>query len=267
MTDEQQETYRQLSDDVDGLMEEVENALDPLTSFGDKLKTRIKVEEAAQRYKDLTGVLGEKDKMQVERLLGRKLVDVRKMAGPLPTPPAGKPAEKKAQNEFFEARPISASSSRQPKTLGGANRNAARYSVGGEVESWCSRCDGMHTHTILAVAGDEPAQVQCHVCRSPHKYRATRPLPRGVTPTASRATTAYKPTTQEREAQARADEKKKLVDELQRAENVRKYEPKERYKPGEVLEHAEWGRGKIENILQRSMLVRFPAGLKTLKLG
>jgi hypothetical protein len=267
MTEAQRDATRELSDEIDGLLDEVENALDEHATFALRLQTRVKVEAVAQRYRDLNGALGEVDRLQLERTLGRKLVDLRKMAAPLPAPPSGRAAEKKPNNEFFEARPIAASSSRQPKELGGADRNRPRYSVGGEVESWCNRCDGMHTHTILAVHAGEPAQVSCHACKGVHKYRATRPMPRGAATTTARATATYKPSAAEREAAAKAEQKRQLVDELQRAENVRKYEPKERYKPGEVLEHPEWGRGKIENILQRSMLVRFPAGLKTLKLG
>ena len=48
---------------------------------------------------------------------------------------------------------------------------------------------------------------------------------------------------------------------------VRQFSPKERYKAGEIIEHPEHGRGKIENTLPRSLLVRFAGGLKPLKLS
>jgi hypothetical protein len=48
---------------------------------------------------------------------------------------------------------------------------------------------------------------------------------------------------------------------------VRVFDPKERYKAGEIIVHAEYGRGKIENVLRSSLLVRFPiGGLKSLML-
>ena len=62
-------------------------------------------------------------------------------------------------------------------------------------------------------------------------------------------------------------ERNDLIETLRAAENVRKYSPKERYRVGEIIEHPEHGRGKIENTLPRSLLVRFNGGLKPLKLG
>ena len=45
------------------------------------------------------------------------------------------------------------------------------------------------------------------------------------------------------------------------------FDPKERYKAGEIIVHAEFGRGKIENVLRSSLLVRFSVGgLKSLML-
>src|SRR5262249_33664065 len=75
------------------------------------------------------------------------------------------------------------------------------------------------------------------------------------------------PTAAERARDAKQGEKNALVQELQTAENVRKFSPKERYKAGEIIEHPEHGRGKIENTLPRSLLVRFAGGLKPVKLS
>ena len=38
---------------------------------------------------------------------------------------------------------------------------------------------------------------------------------------------------------------------------MRVFDPKERYKAGEIIVHPEYGRGKIENVLRSSLLVRF----------
>ena len=51
------------------------------------------------------------------------------------------------------------------------------------------------------------------------------------------------------------------------ADNVRTFDPRERYKAGEIISHPEFGRGKIENVLRSSLLVRFPnGGLKSIML-
>ena len=58
-----------------------------------------------------------------------------------------------------------------------------------------------------------------------------------------------------------------LGEEVAAAETVRLFDPKERYKAGEIIAHPEFGRGKIENVLRSSLLVRFPVGgLKSLML-
>jgi hypothetical protein len=51
------------------------------------------------------------------------------------------------------------------------------------------------------------------------------------------------------------------------AAEVRSFDPKERYKAGEIISHPEFGRGKVENVLRSSLLVRFSVGgLKSLML-
>ena len=41
---------------------------------------------------------------------------------------------------------------------------------------------------------------------------------------------------------------------------MRTFNPRERYKVGEVIWHPEFGRGKVETVLRSSMLVRFASG-------
>ena len=49
---------------------------------------------------------------------------------------------------------------------------------------------------------------------------------------------------------------------------MRSFDPKARYRPGDVISHPEFGRGKIETVLRSSLLVRFcVGGLKSLMLN
>jgi hypothetical protein len=51
------------------------------------------------------------------------------------------------------------------------------------------------------------------------------------------------------------------------AAEVKLFDPKQRYKVGDIIAHPEYGRGKIENVLRSSLLVRFSiGGLKSLML-
>ena len=69
------------------------------------------------------------------------------------------------------------------------------------------------------------------------------------------------------EAAKRAEAQRALAEELATAQTVRAFNPKERYKTGEIISHPEYGRGKIENVLRSSLLVRFSrSGLKPLTL-
>jgi hypothetical protein len=63
------------------------------------------------------------------------------------------------------------------------------------------------------------------------------------------------------------EERNAFITELRNAPNVKSFSPKDRYKVGEIIEHPEHGRGKIENTLPRSLLVRFPTGLRPVKLS
>ena len=47
--------------------------------------------------------------------------------------------------------------------------------VGGDLKMRCSRCDLDLTHTIIAMAGGQPARVRCNTCKSERNYRAPKP--------------------------------------------------------------------------------------------
>jgi hypothetical protein len=63
------------------------------------------------------------------------------------------------------------------------------------------------------------------------------------------------------------DAKNAFVNELRTAATVRAFSPRDRYKAGEIIDHPEHGRGRIENALPNSLLVRFASGLKPVKLA
>lgn len=254
---------------ADELAEDVEAAYDEHATFAMRLQTRVRVEELVSQFRKYYAPLGEMDQISIDRTVGRKVRDLQKVAAKLPSPPQGKPAEKKSENQFWETR--EGKSSRKPVQPGenGALRPAdSGVRVADEVDAWCGGCLGIKTHVVSAVVGGQPAQVVCTVCNKSHKYRADVPEKRraelGLTPKTAGAVTATKgPGGQDKAAK----EKQALVAAIQAAAEVRDYSPRERYKAGEIVSHPEWGRGRIENSLPRSMMVRFTAGLRSLKLG
>lgn len=258
--------FQSIGEQADGLFDEVENAYDEHATFQQKYQTRIQVEELVKRFREAGQGLDEMDRMQVDRTVGRKMIDLQKMAANLPAPPSGKPVEKKAELQFWETR--EGKSSRQPVTIGSGAppKGAPKYRVTGEVEAWCGPCNDVKTHVIAAMVGDEPAQVVCQACGKSHKYRPGPPdKPTKKSSAGTRG--PYKPSAAEMEQQRRADEKKKLLAEIDSADKVRPFTPRERYRAGEFIDHPEYGRGKIESVLPRSLMVRFPIGLRPVKLS
>jgi hypothetical protein len=223
------------------------------------------VERLSQRYRELLASLSPAEQMRVERALGRRVVDLKRLTSLLPKVPA-------ATTESTPDRAVGggAPEGRRITGVSWSHERVApkKVGVGADVESWCGRCAELTTHSIVAMVGDEPKQVLCQVCGSRHAHR---------TVAARRTTTGASPTgggeIEERgrpvdpETKRRAAELHALGEEVAAAPDVRLFDPKERYKAGQIISHPEYGRGKIENVLRSSLLVRFPiGGLKSLML-
>ena len=220
------------------------------------------IERLSRRYRDLLQSLSAGEQLRAERALGRRVVDLKRLASLLPKIPAAS----------VESTPDRAAGGGAPedRRITGVSWShdrrapAPKLGVGGDVESWCGRCGEATTHSVVAMVGQEPKQVLCQVCGSRHTHR-TGPARR---PTAGVAASPGEDRPRaDPEALRKAAELRALGEEVAAAATVRVFDPKERYKAGEIIVHAEYGRGKIENVLRSSLLVRFSVGgLKSLML-
>jgi hypothetical protein len=227
------------------------------------------VERMSHRYRAMLQSLPPAEQMKAERLLGRRVVDIKRLASLLPKVPA-------ANTESTPDRVAGASAPGARRITGVSWTNSERAApstkpkVGGDIDSWCGRCGDSTTHSIVAMVGEEPKQVLCQVCGSRHTHRTT-PSRRAAATAAASGTTAEvddRPRATDPDAKRRAAELRALGEEVNAAAEVRYFDPKERYKAGEIIVHPEYGRGKIENVLRSSLLVRFPiGGLKSLMLS
>jgi hypothetical protein len=226
----------------------------------------LAVERLSKHYRDLSTTGSESERDAIERKLGRRVTDLRRLASMLPRIGAiasehtGDQAS--AAPSEVEARRITGVSWRSDAKLGSALPPARR--VGGEIDAWCGPCDGLTTHHIIAMVGDTPKQVVCQACGGRHGYRTT---PARKSP--SESTAGYTPQENEavRRAEQKAEELRALGRELAETAQVRLFDARDRYKVGEVIAHPDFGRGKVETVLRSSMLVRFPnGGLKSLML-
>lgn len=230
------------------------------------------VERLSTRYRELCENLGESERLKVERTVGRRVTDLMRLVSLLPkvgSLAASTPDRQVAGRSEVGERRITGVSWRTPQRAGAPELGAA-HKVGGEVDAWCGPCEGMTTHRIIAIVGREPKQVVCDACGGRHGYRTSPArktnagLPNSVGVEGFRSTSS-----QELEAQRKAEQKaaelRVLSKELAAVENVRSWDPKQRYRPGDVISHPEFGRGKVETILRSSLLVRFSiGGLKSL---
>jgi len=221
------------------------------------------VDRLSRRYRELLQSLSPGEQMKAERALGRRVIDLKRLASMLPKIPAVTPEstpDRAAGGGAPEDRRITGVSwSNERRTV------SAKLGVGSDVESWCGKCGESTTHSIVAMVGQDPKQVLCQVCGSRHTHR-TGPARRSTGPVAAGGGDD-RPRAVDPEAQKKAAELRALGEEVAAATTVRVFDPKERYKAGEIIAHAEFGRGKIENVLRSSLLVRFPiGGLKSLML-
>jgi hypothetical protein len=225
------------------------------------------IDRLSQRYRLLIQSLSAGEQLRAERLLGRRVVDLKRLGSLLPKIPV----------ETAESTPDRVAGGGAPgqRRITGVSWSphgrvapTTGLRVGADIEAWCGKCGATTTHNIVAMVGAEPKQILCQVCSSRHTYR-TGPARQRATKSEStagegdsRPRVAVDPEAQRRAAALRA-----LGEEVAAAADVRRFDPKERYKAGEIISHPEYGRGKIENVLRSSLLVRFSVGgLKSLML-
>ena len=128
--------------------------------------------------------------------------------------------------------------------------------VGGDVDSWCTKCRMMLTHRIVAMVGPKPARVECETCHSQHNWREFAP---GETPTKSsssssggssapRAPRVSHVTKLEQERRDREQSWEKAVTGRMVTDFV-KYNVKTTFKVGDLVKHPKFGDGVVTQII------------------
>jgi hypothetical protein len=264
MDEETTRKHEELFDEAGTAINEVDAAIE--SGEGPRqLAAGQLVAELSKRYADLLGALNLADKDAVERRLGRRITDLRRAGAQLTRRDSGQKVDKSRDAGF-----IPFLEQRQPPKSIVPERAAptGKLSVGSEVDSWCGKCKEMREHHVVAMVGGEVKQVICVVCNSRHNFKDSPPERRGkqAGEVVYAGGGAKRPSAEDRELQKRQELKRALQKELAEANEPRAFDPKGRYKAGEIIVHPEHGRGKIENVLRSSMLVRFLDGLRPLDL-
>jgi len=143
-----------------------------------------------------------------------------------------------------------------------------KFRVGHESDAWCGPCKRISAHIVIAMVDGIPKQVLCQSCGSRHNYRleAGRSGPGG--PGGGKpAVESRKLSPTEQHARKKQEELVVLSKELAAATEVRPFVRREVYKAGQIIEHPEYGRGKVENARRDTIMVRFSTGLKSLLIS
>jgi hypothetical protein len=228
------------------------------------------VDEVVAEYQALYEEVPEGEQLEIERTYGRRVTDLRRLGARLPElRHSEKRVELATDDAFAPVLP------EVPKERGGGDpfaipaaaprREEKRFSVGHDVEAWCSPCGELKDHTVAAMVNDEPVHVICRACGAKHKFRTTPPVKRkkGGGEGAPGSRVKGRLTKEQVAARRKEEERLALQRELAEASEVVPFNRRQRYKVGQILEHPDHGRGRIENVLKGSMLVRFRGGLKS----
>jgi hypothetical protein len=124
--------------------------------------------------------------------------------------------------------------------------------VGGEVDAFCTRCQLLLAHTVIAMVGAVPVKVECNTCRNVHRFRG--------------ASTAVR-----RPSPARAARGPSMSFDQMLATHTaapRPYASSGTFSTGDVLDHAAFGRGFVSAMKDPGKVeVTFRGGVKTLVHG
>lgn len=126
--------------------------------------------------------------------------------------------------------------------------------VGENIVSWCTKCQLVLDHTIVALLEGLPKKVKCNTCNGRHIYRPEEPVKR------------------EKTSKGRSRKPKETPYEVFRSglseedlSSVKKYSIKGNFKKNQVIEHSQFGIGLVSSVVQKTRIeVLFEKGEKLL---
>ncbi len=130
------------------------------------------------------------------------------------------------------------------------------YSVGEDIEAWCTKCKLELGHTIVAMLNNLPKKVKCNTCSGQHNYRL-KPAQRKSSG-ASGAPRKRKP---------KITEYDKYLTVLAEGDfsNARKYTINGNFEQESMIAHSKFGVGVITSVVGHNKIeVLFKDGIKLL---
>jgi hypothetical protein len=115
------------------------------------------------------------------------------------------------------------------------------YSVGGDIDAWCTKCKLELGHTILAIVDKLPKRVICNTCNAHHNFRA-KPSSESQTKSKSSA----------RKTRSKEASYIEYISRLRGRDpvNSRKYNRKGNFEKDEIIDHLSFGIGIVLSVIQ-----------------
>ncbi len=129
------------------------------------------------------------------------------------------------------------------------SQSAAR--TGGYIDAFCTKCDMLLGHTVIAMVGAKVVKVKCNTCGADHSYRGE------LSPAKAKAVAAQK------KAGPTWEQRMKGKD----IANARKYSAKDHFQVNDVIAHPTFGLGVVIANRSGKIDVSFKAFDKTLVNG
>lgn len=134
--------------------------------------------------------------------------------------------------------------------------------AGEDIDSRCLKCKDVTNHTIIAMAEEEVAKVQCNVCGARHKYRPAKPAKKA--PAKRKAATNRAATRAAKEMKAAATHFEGLLNGRDPA-RAQPYAMTSTFSEDELIDHPFFGLGLIiQEIRPNKIEVTFKEGNKIL---
>ena len=115
------------------------------------------------------------------------------------------------------------------------------YSVGGDIDAWCTKCKLELGHTIIAIVENLPKKVKCNTCNGQHNFRA-KPVKSSRT----------KPERSPRKTRSKETSYEEYISRLSAGDpaNSRKYNTKGNFEKDEIIDHLSFGIGIVLSVIQ-----------------
>ncbi len=131
-----------------------------------------------------------------------------------------------------------------------------KYTVGGYVESWCTKCKLELGHTIVAIVENAPKRVKCNTCNGLHNFR-----------TKLAVTSRAKSTKTGRKKKSPEEDYNELLATITGGDlsSARKYSINGNYTKDDIVDHSRFGIGIVVSVINpHKMDILFKDGSKLL---